>query len=171
MKKFSHSDLFKKINQHEFVFLMGIAEPSENSLLLEISEGIVSDLKEDLIVGEATIEGVSSVDITNDSATYYVEFDHYVAYSVLDESYTVWDEYGKWEGHKFRVYTKSHFLEYISKDTFADDDYPGPYRHYALICENHIVHIASCNPPTIKRISPSSSKATTSFKVGRTKKH
>lgn len=153
MNKIIHNELFKDINQHWSIFLLNIEESIENSnLIIYIAEGMISDVETDLIIGEINIGG-RDVEVTNDSAIYRVEFDDYIAYSVLNESYTVWDEYGEWEGHKFRVYAKSYFLEYIQKDTIASNDYPGPYVHYMILTEDHILNVVSCSPPIIKRIN------------------
>ena len=52
-------------------------------------------------------------------------------------------------GRLFRVYTKSHFLEYLAKNTGGHTE---PIQHYKLICLNHLIDVASYAPPEIARV-------------------
>jgi len=52
-----------------------------------------------------------------------------------------------------RIYTKSNFLDYIRKDTNAEEFYEyhnESLKHYSINCENHVVHIATIEEPIIK---------------------
>ncbi len=51
-----------------------------------------------------------------------------------------------------RVYTKSHFLEYLSHSTFACAEYPGPLRHWCIGTENQIIDVVSVEAPEIKQV-------------------
>jgi hypothetical protein len=79
---------------------------------------------------------------------------NYVAYCVRNESYTQWDPTEVWEGQQFRIYSKSHFRDYVEKDTFASDKYPGALQHWSLICLNHIVDVIGSKQPQIRRLRP-----------------
>jgi hypothetical protein len=50
-------------------------------------------------------------------------------------------------GKLLRVYTKSHFLDYLSRDTGGHRE---PVQHYKLICLNHIIDVGSYAPPAIR---------------------
>ena len=94
-------------------------------------------------IGDVTLSGVPSI-ITDDSCyAYEVVFNSYVAYSVRNESYTFQDKSEEFTGHLFRLYSKSRFLDYVRVATFATDEYPGKLNHYEMVCENHIVDVAS----------------------------
>ena len=41
------------------------------------------------------------------------------------------------------MYTRSQFLDYISRATLATLEYPGPFLHYGLPTDNHVVEVAS----------------------------
>ena len=58
----------------------------------------------------------------------------------------------RYEGTRFRIYSKSHFIEYMGTATFASDQYPGPMQHYEVVCENHIIDVLSTEPPAIRRV-------------------
>ena len=58
-----------------------------------------------------------------------------------DEEYT---------GKLLRLYAKSHFLEFIGKDTGAHSE---PYRHYKIACLNHVIDVVSTNAPELQSLS------------------
>ena len=47
---------------------------------------------------------------------------------LVARSETTWSE--QYEGIRFRIYSKSHFIDYMALESFASDDYPGPTQHY-----------------------------------------
>ena len=73
------------------------------------------------------------------------------------------DEEG-YDGNRFRVYSKSYFIEYASRVSFATADYPGPTQHFAIVCENHVVNVISTARPTITATGRS-------FNFSRSKQH
>lgn len=60
---------------------------------------------------------------------FVVDWSHYVAYSVRNESYVATDEYEVFEGPNFVKYTKSRYLDFVEQATFASDSHPGPMTH------------------------------------------
>ena len=60
--------------------------------------------------------------------TFAVFWRLYVGYTVLNESYASVDEEELGEGVRFRIYSKSRFIDFMSRATFASDEYPGPTR-------------------------------------------
>ena len=113
---------------------------------------MVSDQEEDIEIGDTKIEGSRAIITTDSSRVYQVYFPSYIAYSVLNESYTSADEYEEFEGKNYRVYSKSRFIDYVTQGTFATADYPGQFKHYGFVCLNHIIEVASQDEPTIKRV-------------------
>ena len=143
---------FDEINKHKYLYLTDIGEPDENELRLVIEEAKAAGEREDLKIGETTIEGTRAILSTDDCAAYEITFEDYIGYSVLNESYVSGDDSEISEGRLFCIYTKSHYLDYIHNGTFASDDYPGPFKHYGFNCLNHIVDVASMSEPKIKQI-------------------
>jgi hypothetical protein len=52
-------------------------------------------------------------------------------------------------GRLFRVYTKSHFLEHLARDTGGHTE---EILHYKLTCLNHLIDVAAYGPPEVKHI-------------------
>ncbi len=144
---------FEKINAHEYLYLNDICESGENELRLVIEEVKASDSPENITVDDVLIEGARIIESTADCAAYEIIFDDYIGYSVLNESYVSLDDSEIFDGRLFCVYTKSVYLDFIKRGTFATADYPGPFRHYGFNCLNHIVDVASMSEPNIKQIN------------------
>jgi hypothetical protein len=60
-------------------------------------------------------------------------------------------------GKLFREYTKSHFLEHLSRDTGGHTE---SILHFKLTCLNHVVDVAAYAPPEVKQIGQDSSIST-----------
>jgi hypothetical protein len=57
-----------------------------------------------------------------------------------------------YSGRLIRIYSKSHFLDFIAKNTGAHFEL---YRHYQIACLNHIIDIVSSAEPELEAISRS----------------
>ncbi|MEH7098233.1 hypothetical protein [Neobacillus vireti] len=132
----------------KYVDLIGSTEPTVNSLRLYFERRKVSEVVEKFELGDSTFEG-SDVIIDEKLPIIQMDFDNYISYSVTNESFTVWDEYEEFEGKAFRIYIKSCFLDYIQNSTIASEVYPGPFKHYGMVCIDHIINIVSISEPTI----------------------
>ena len=73
----------------------------------------------------------------------------YIAYSVRNESYA---QNGRdvFEGRLFRIFSRSHFLDYVGASTLVTSDYPGSYRHWSLVCSDHVIDVISTVEPRIE---------------------
>jgi hypothetical protein len=143
-------NLFNRINEHRYLYLTELSEPEDNVLRLIVTEGRTGD-EAGAPAGDEVAETMSksSPILADGSAAYELIFDQYIAYAVLNESFTVRDDAEKFEGKLFRIYSESKFLSYVSAGTIATADYPGSYKHYGLVCLNHVVEIASTADPVI----------------------
>ena len=141
-----------QIDGHRYLYLTAITEPEDNVLLLRIEEARVGSPAEDLTINGKTISGLQNIESSESCAAYEIRFDTYVSYSVRNESFTSIDEYEQHDGRLFCIYTQSRFLDYVKSSTFASDDYPGSFTHYGFNCLNHIVDVASCDPPSIEMV-------------------
>lgn len=142
---------YDRINAESNIFLTKIFEPDENSLEFELSLGSVREQTDNLIINSTDIGHSRRIYNDNESEIFKVTFDNYIAYSVINESY---DNLGGSEyiGEKIRTYSKSNFLDYVKMDTFATNDYPGEFKHYAFISQRHIVNVVSIMEPKIEKI-------------------
>jgi hypothetical protein len=139
-----------KIESAEYYFITGIKESEDNTLEFELICGIVSENEEDVFFSDTNLGQARKI-LTDKNNRYLIRFASYIGYTVLDESYA--DELGeKFTGFNPRIYSESNFLNYIKQDTFANKDYPGEFKHYAFLSENHIINIASESEPEFEKI-------------------
>lgn len=144
-------NIIEEINAIEYLFLDEMKEPDDNCLALRIFEGIVGE-PEDTDFGGVVLKNTRPITIEAQSRSYGIYFKMYVAYSIRNESYTTWDEEEEWVGRIFRTYSKSKFIDYVSKSTFANDEFPGPLTHYGIVCQNHVIDVVSTVEPQIERL-------------------
>jgi hypothetical protein len=147
-------ELFDVINSHRYLYLTDMSEPDVNVLRLVVTEGQVRSTDERR-AGEASEYGAIVAD--ERCASYEVLFVSYVAYFVRNESFTVHDDTESFVGALFRVYSKSKFLEHVAAATIASVEYGGPFTHYGLVCEDHIVDVAASGEPLISVLRNSKS--------------
>ena len=142
---------YNEVNEAKDVFITKIFEPSENSLELELSIGKVSEFEEDTIISKINIGPSKRVYFDHESIRYKIYFENYICYSVINESF---EQLGGeiFIGRNIRIYAESNFLNYVRADTFATNEYPGEFRHYAFLSWNHIVNVASQAEPIIERL-------------------
>lgn len=139
--------LVDSINQSKYLYLHKAWEEKDLELNIEISEATASD------DGTSNNHDNYNAIVTDASCkSYKIVFRDYVAWNVLNESYSQVDNEEVFEGNVFRVYTKSKYLEFIDKATVASDDYPGPLKHFEIVCLNHIVDIVTSNGPEVSEI-------------------
>lgn len=136
------------------LYLREIGEPRQNYLRLLIEEAFVMPEEVDVKFAGAQISNCHLVKPTADSRSFEIIWGNYVAYTVANESYSTRNESEEFSGRFARLYSKSHFLDYISRATLACKDYPGPLHHVQLVCECHIVDVVSTTFPELKQIRP-----------------
>ena len=143
-----------EIDLCDFLFLREITELDDNGLRLLLQEGTVALETVSVKVGGAEISGCHRIESTSESRLFEVVWQRYVAYAVRNESFVSPDEYEISVGSRFRVYSRSSFLDFVRSATFVTDDYPGPIQHIAVTCEDDIVDVVSTKEPTVKRLRP-----------------
>ena len=143
-------NLIEQLNEHQYFYLAEIGEPEANQLRIIILEAKISDKTEDIDLGVAKISDVHPIVTDETSRAYEIIFESYIGYSVRNESYVGWDESEEFTGKLFRVYTKSHFLDYIQVSAvYASEDDPGKFTHYEVVCLEHVIDVASMDEPRI----------------------
>ena len=70
-----------------------------------------------------------------------------------NESFTTQDDSEIFSGRLFRVYSDSKFLDFVKSGTIATKDYPGPFKHYGIVCLNHDLDVVSVQEPEIQELS------------------
>ncbi len=136
------------------LLLREIGEPNQNCLRLLIEEAIVMPDEVSVKFAGAEIANCHPVRSTVNSRLFEIVWDNYVAYSVANESYSTRNESEEFSGRFARLYGKSRFLDYVSRATLACKEYPGILQHVQLVCECHIVDVASTKFPQVSQIRP-----------------
>jgi hypothetical protein len=71
----------------------------------------------------------------------------------MNESFAAVDGDEQYTGNRFRLYSKSHFKDYVARASFACAEYPGPTQHVEVVCENHIINVIAAMAPVVQRLS------------------
>ena len=144
----------EELNSARYLYLRKLTEPRDNSLSLVVQEATT-------IEGAAAGFGLETpelaelfknsqpIESTKECRSFELFWKHYVAYLVTEEMAGSCGKYDdeSFSGDLFREYSKSHFLEHLSRDTGSHTQ---PVQHYKIICLNHLVDVAACEPPEIR---------------------
>jgi hypothetical protein len=141
------------IELKSYVYLHSILEPKTNFLRVFIERCKVSKQSEDIRISEHHILEANPIEVDEDLPILQIDFDSYVAYSVTNESFTVLEDYEIFEGHSFRIFKKSRYLDFINKGTIATDIFPeDTYVHYEIASLDHIIDVISYDEPKITEV-------------------
>ncbi|MCM3704107.1 hypothetical protein M3205_00085 [Cytobacillus firmus] len=101
------------------------------------------------ITDEVEIEAFP-IEVDDNLPVPQLDFETYVAYSIINESFTVMDDYQIFEGNIFRIYSESGYMDFTKEGTIAEDVFPEKQLvHYQIPCLDHIVDIISYEEPKI----------------------
>jgi hypothetical protein len=134
------------------IFVREISEPEENVLRLVLQEAEASAETVSRKIGGTVIEDLHVVGPTERSRTFELKWRQYIAYSVRNESFASPDDDSevRASGRLLRTYSKSHFLDFVSRATIAGEQYPGPSIHFCVVSENHVIDVVSTQMPEIQ---------------------
>jgi hypothetical protein len=153
------------LDSAKYLYLRELSEPRDNSLRLVVQEAVINPSDSvpfshpELSELEKILRGGSPIESTDACRTFELTWNSYVAYLVTEEFVGSCGQYADeiYTGKLFRVYTKSHFLEHLSRDTGGHTE---AILHYKLTCLNHLIDVAAYAPPEVKQIGPVSSTPT-----------
>ena len=94
----------------------------------------------------AGIEDVRSVEVLSNSRVYAFSFPKFVAYAVTDEMFIHSKTTEIFEGGRVRLYSKSHFRDYVSSVSWATSDFPGTLLHCQINTLDHTVDVVTAAP-------------------------
>ena len=143
------NNVIQLINECQYLFLNALTEPQDNALLVVVDEARISHETHDLQMDGRLISAMNPIEVDKNSQRFSLSWSEYIMYSVTNESYAASNDEEIFEGKLFRKYSKSFFLEYAKKGTFASDEYPGVMHHWEVACLNHIVNVISHVEPVI----------------------
>jgi hypothetical protein len=146
----------ESLDSVEYLYLRELSEPRDNSLRIIVDEAV-----DNRSAPSPVLPGLPEMaDILKDSwpiestvncKSFELSWKHYIAYLVTEECVGSCGSYEDetYTGKLLRVYTKSHFLDHLARDTGGHFE---PIRHFKLVCLNHLIDVASVTPPEIRVI-------------------
>jgi hypothetical protein len=155
------AELTQMIDSCYTIFVREISEPEENVLRLVLQEGERSPESVSHKIGGAVIENLHPVEPTERSRTFELTWKQYIAHSVRNESFASPDDDSELRasGRLFRTYSKSHFMDFVSRTTIASEQYPGPSTHSCIVSECHVIDVISTQIPEIQILRTGSTVA------------
>lgn len=145
------------LNQAKHLFLSHISEPRDNALRLIVEEAVATEPEQSEM--QATADqlpeiaalrvGARPIKSTDICTRFELLWRCYVTYLVTEELVGSGGQENDevYKGQLFRQYDKSHFLDHLLCDTRG---HTAPILHYKLICQNHLIDVASYDPPEIR---------------------
>jgi hypothetical protein len=155
----AHDRAFAKINQAEYIYMRSLTEPTDNQLEMVIEEAVLNEARRGKINSthlppdlQFLVEGGAPIETTESCLAFRLFWKNYAAYLVTEECVGSCgkDDYEEYQGERIWIYSKSHFLEHLARDTGA---HTAPLIHYKVTCLNHLVDVAATEPPTIEEIT------------------
>ena len=141
-------------------FLLKAVEYDENCIRLTVSLACEGEKGSDLddmgipALGEILRKAVPIYPDENE--VYEITFEQYILYLTRNESYCSGDDDEVKRGTFFVIYEKSRLLDMLHLLTdcqiLSDGTaYPGEWKHYGIVCQNHIIDIVSHHEPTVRK--------------------
>jgi hypothetical protein len=145
----------RQLNECDYLYIHNIGELEELTLGLIINEvkpqaPILAPRNDSAF--ERISVGARPIEEDPSCRVFEVIFDRnsIVSYTVLNESYGKYPEPPEeFIGKLFRVFSRSHLLDFTRQATIACDEYPGVLQHYQIACLNHVVDVITTKPPRI----------------------
>jgi len=151
------SEAIQQLNDVRYVDLREISEPDKrvfNAVRIVVEEAIVNEAA--VVVSDrpelvSVLAGAHPIESVEGCKTFSLSWKHYLAYLVTEElvGSNALNGYADevYTGKILRVYTKSHFLDHVMRDTGGHIQ---DILHYKIICLNHLIDVVSYDPPEVK---------------------
>lgn len=143
------------INECTYLFATEIREIEELTLGLTVAEAKAqAPIMPDDDTGPLAFLklGGSPIETDDTCRAFHLLFDrnNMVSYTVLNESYGKYPEPPEvFEGKLFRVFSRSHLLDFTERTTYASGGHPGVLMHFEVACLNHVIDVICTAPPKI----------------------
>jgi hypothetical protein len=91
------------------------------------------------------------IEVRVDSRLMVVRFPRTVAWQVVDESFTSWDDYEERDDKSIiQVITRSKYLDYVHENHGWFRETFGPAKLYRVLTANEVIDVVACEPPSIE---------------------
>ena len=137
-------------------FLHGV-HYNDGELHIIVAEGFRSPQSEDLLIAGHVFNGLHSLDTSERSRLVEVGFSRPIAWQLVDESFSAFDEYElRDDTAALQILTRSRYLDFIHAHHGWFDVTRGPAKHYRIWTENEVLDVVACAPPEIKKVDRTS---------------
>jgi hypothetical protein len=142
-------------------FLSSLSDGPDNELQVVISAAIVGEvgtgIRPEVTGALRDILSECRPITPNSNAMYEIFFENYILYQTRNESFTSYAPEEIRSGNFLITFESSRLLDSIPlfSDAFHSDDgtyYPGPWKHYGIYTQNHIIDVISHCPPSVTLI-------------------
>ncbi|WP_170396299.1 hypothetical protein [Ruegeria arenilitoris] len=147
------TDLWKTIDHPTVVWandsenwLTKQIQPINQSLLVVDIAAAIRGSEQGSVGG---IDGVYPLEIKLESDALRLRFYDFVAYSVTAEMFTQQGNQEASVGGWLRIFSKSFYLEFVERSTWATSGFPGDLIHYQINTLDHTIDVVTSNPPEI----------------------
>ena len=90
------------------------------------------------------------IEVRDVSRLMVVRFSRTVAWQVVDESFTSWDDYEERDDKSIiQIITRSRYLDYVHDNHGWFRETDGPAKLYRVLTANEVIEVVAYKPPTI----------------------
>lgn len=136
------------------LFLVGICEAFEGELQILLQEaGVHKDKPEPTIIGGIDLGTSFPIAPTRGARFFQLDWKRYISYLVTNESFA-YSKDEQYIGKRLLTAIVSRYLEFLKESTnISPPIHPGPFQHYRIISEMHIVDVAAQEAPEISLLT------------------
>jgi hypothetical protein len=127
-----------------------VAVYSDGELRVVVAEGFRAATPEDIMIAGRVIKNLYAINISEESRHVELRFTKPIAWQLVDESFTTWDEDEERDDKAtLQVLSRSKYLDYVRVNHGWFEDIRGQGMHYRVSTENEVVDVVACEPPTV----------------------
>jgi hypothetical protein len=123
-------------------------------LTITLIEGMVDRESEEVQTRNIIVHGEHRINILPASRVVSIQFSQYIAWQVVNESFTSFDEYEQRDDTGFiQVLGRSKYFDYVNANHGWYADMIGAGKHYRIWTEDEVIDVVTCTEPVITLIN------------------
>ena len=150
-------EVLDRLRGVEYLYLSQLSEPRDNALKIVVEEAILNSERAPIAPLpelKTLFENAHPIETAAGCRVFELYWREYAAYCVTEElvgsnARTGYDD-ECYTGTVLRIYTKSHFLDHVGRDTGCHQK---AVQHWKVICLNHLIDVAAYDVPQITVVS------------------
>lgn len=133
-------------------FLQALTYDEELKIIL--TEGIVGTQPEDIKINDTVIQDTYPITTLPSSKIVTIRFTHFIAWQVVNESFTCFDDYEERDDKGFlQILERSKYFDYVNACHGWYADVIGAAKHYRVWTENEVIDVISCEDPILELVN------------------